>query len=130
MLASAPAADPTSDAFNNDCPGRTVISHIASRWGILVLAALRDGPLRFSAIRDRIDGISEKMLAQNLRLMVRDGLVDRAVEPTAPPQVSYALTPLGDELTVPLQGMLDWVALRAHDIVAAQDRYDRSHPAG
>ncbi|WP_369332906.1 winged helix-turn-helix transcriptional regulator [Nonomuraea candida] len=60
-----------SDVFNSDCPGRTVFVHVTSRWGMLILAALRDGPLRFYLLRDRIGGISEKMLSQNLRDLVQ-----------------------------------------------------------
>ncbi|EFG64304.1 winged helix-turn-helix transcriptional regulator [Streptomyces sp. SPB074] len=118
------AAD--GDAFCGDCPGRTVLDHVTSRWGVLILASLRAGPLRFHELRDRIGGISEKMLSQNLRVLVRDGLVDRDVEPTVPPKVSYTLTPLGAELAVPLQSLVDWIATRTPDIVAAQ----RCHDAG
>jgi DNA-binding HxlR family transcriptional regulator len=116
--------DPASDVFNSDCPGRTVLDHVTSRWGVLILASLRERPLRFYELRDRIGGISEKMLSQNLRVLGRDGLVAREVEPTLPPKVSYSLTPLGSGLARPLQGLLDWVAAHTHDIVAAQRDHD------
>ncbi|MBB3727165.1 winged helix-turn-helix transcriptional regulator [Nonomuraea dietziae] len=116
--------DPSTDAFNKDCPGREVFDHVTSRWGILVLAALRHGPLRFYQLRDRIGGISEKMLSQNLRVLARDGLVERMVEPDIPPKVSYRLSPLGQEGSAPLRALLDWIALRAPDILLAQSRHD------
>ncbi|MEV4061892.1 winged helix-turn-helix transcriptional regulator [Nonomuraea dietziae] len=116
--------DPSTDAFNKDCQGREVFDHVTSRWGILVLAALRDGPLRFYQLRDRIGGISEKMLSQNLRVLARDGLVERMVEPDIPPKVSYRLSPLGQEGSAPLRTLLDWIALRAPDILLAQSRHD------
>jgi DNA-binding HxlR family transcriptional regulator len=116
--------DPSNDAFNKDCPGREVFDHVTSRWGILVLAALRDGPLRFYQLRDRIGGISEKMLSQNLRVLTRDGLVERMVEPDIPPKVSYRLSPLGQEGSAPLRTLLDWIALRSPDILLAQSRHD------
>ncbi|SDU86323.1 DNA-binding transcriptional regulator, HxlR family [Jiangella alkaliphila] len=119
-----PQPDPLSDVFNSDCPGRRVLDRVTSRWGVLVLAALSDGPLRFYLLRDRIGGISERMLSLKLRELTRDGMVLRTVEPTVPPRVSYELSPLGRELTVPLQGLLDWIALRTHDVVAAQEAYD------
>ena len=119
-----PERDRAEDVFDNDCPGRMVFDHLTSRWGILVLTALRPGPLRFYLLRDRIGGISEKMLLQNLRTFTRDGLVRREVEPTSPPRVSYALTPLGDELVTRLYGLLDWIGLRADDITDAQRRHD------
>lgn len=86
-------------AFEEDCPSRVVLNHVASRWGVLILTSLHGGPMRFHELRDGIGGISEKMLAQNLRLLARDGLVERSVEASTPPRVSYALTPLGRELS-------------------------------
>ncbi|WP_411081518.1 winged helix-turn-helix transcriptional regulator [Streptomyces sp. cmx-18-6] len=122
-----PAAGPhpsMSDAFTADCPARTVLNHVSSRWGVLILAALQDGPMRFYVLRDRIGGISEKMLSQNLRVFVRDGLIAREVEPTVPPQVTYSLTPLGRELSVTLSGLVDWVTHRIDDILAAREQHD------
>ncbi|WP_020658483.1 winged helix-turn-helix transcriptional regulator [Amycolatopsis benzoatilytica] len=118
------------DAFNGDCPGRTVLNHVCSRWGTLILLSLRDGPVRFSALRDTIGGISEKMLSQNLRTLTRDGLIERSVEPDSPPKVSYALTDLGRELTIPLEGLLDWIGSRTIEVVKAQRRHDRQHKPG
>ncbi|WP_405815916.1 helix-turn-helix transcriptional regulator [Streptomyces sp. NBC_01390] len=112
------------DAFNDDCPGRHVLNHVTSRWGVLILSALSAGPLRFYMLRDRIGGISEKMLSQNLRILVRDGLIQRKVEPAAPPRVSYALTPLGAGLALRTQGVVDWITLHANDITEAQRQYD------
>ncbi|MEU3019056.1 MULTISPECIES: helix-turn-helix domain-containing protein [unclassified Nocardiopsis] len=110
------------DAFDDDCPSRTVLNHVASRWGTLIVTCLRDGPQRFFMLRDRIGGISEKMLSQNLRLLAEDGLVERRVEPTSPPQVTYTLTPLGEELGERVQALVDWVSLRTDEIVAARER--------
>ncbi len=113
-----------SDAFTADCPARTVLNHVSSRWGVLILAALQEGPMRFYVLRDRIGGISEKMLSQNLRVFVRDGLIAREVEATVPPQVTYSLTPLGRELAVTLGGLVEWITHRIGDIVAARERHD------
>jgi DNA-binding HxlR family transcriptional regulator len=125
--AAAPTPDTPSDAFNNDCPGRMVFDHVTNRWGLLILAALNDGPLRFYLLRDRIGGISEKMLSQNLRELTRDGLIDRTVEPATPPRVTYGLTPLGHELAAHLNTLLAWIALRTPDVLAARDRHDAEH---
>ncbi len=113
-----------SDAFTADCPARTVLNHVSSRWGVLILASLQEGPMRFYVLRDRIGGISEKMLSQNLRVFVRDGLIAREVEATVPPQVTYSLTPLGRELAVTLGGLVEWITHRIGDIVAARERHD------
>ncbi|MDT0345966.1 winged helix-turn-helix transcriptional regulator [Streptomyces litchfieldiae] len=109
------------DVFEGDCPARTVLDHVTSRWGVLILVALRDGPQRFYQLRDRIGGISEKMLSQNLRLLTGDGLVAREVEPVVPVRVSYALTPLGHEVTAPLQAMIDVIVARTPDILRARE---------
>ncbi|MFH9136999.1 winged helix-turn-helix transcriptional regulator [Streptomyces sp. NPDC017524] len=113
-----------SDAFTADCPARTVLNHVSSRWGVLILAALQEGPMRFYVLRDRIGGISEKMLSQNLRVFVRDGLIAREVEATVPPQVTYSLTPLGRELAVTLGGLVEWITHRIGDVIAARERHD------
>jgi DNA-binding HxlR family transcriptional regulator len=105
------------DVFDCECPSRTVLDHITSKWAVLVLVALRGGPLRFSALRRRIGGVSEKMLAQTLRTLEGDGFVAREVAPTTPPQVTYSLTGLGLELTEHLFGLLEFLNGRIADIV-------------
>ena len=112
-------------AFTTECPGRAVFNHIASRWGLLLLVTLGEGPLRFHLLRDRIEGISEKMLSQTLKFLVRDGLVQRLVEPTIPPRVTYELTPIGGELAAPLRDVVERLGRRVPDILAAQVAYDR-----
>lgn len=104
------------DVFSSACPSRVVLDHVTSKWAVLVLVALRPGPLRFSALRRRIGGVSEKMLAQTLRALEGDGFVARAVAPTTPPQVSYSLTTLGVELTEHLSGLLEFLNDRIGDI--------------
>ena len=99
-----PAVDgPRYDVFHTDCLARDVVDHVTSRWGVWVLIALQRGGLRFYQLRESIQGISEKMLAQSLRTLVRDGLVWRHVEPTSPPQVSYGLTEFGRDVGEPLE---------------------------
>jgi DNA-binding HxlR family transcriptional regulator len=110
--------------FDSDCPVRDILSHIATRWGVLIVAALREGPLRFFELHARVGGISEKMLTQTLRVLVRDGLVERTVEPTSPPKVSYALTEVGLDLVGPLHQLIERIQARADDIVTAQRAHD------
>lgn len=114
------------DVFHSDCPAREIFDHVTSRWGMLILCALGTGPHRFYELRDRIGGISEKMLSQNLRILARDGLIERTVEPATPPRVSYTLTPLGAELATRLQGLIKWITVRADDVATAQHRYDQA----
>jgi len=83
------------DVFATRCPSRQTLETVTGRWGALTLAALVDGPLRFGALRRRVDGVSEKMLSQTLKLLEADGLLTRTDHGTAPPMVDYALTDPG-----------------------------------
>jgi DNA-binding HxlR family transcriptional regulator len=100
------------DVFHTDCPARDVVDHVTSRWGVWVLISLRSNSLRFYELRDSIQGISEKMLAQTLRALVQDGLVWREVEPTTPPQVTYGLTEFGRDVGEPLTELFDRITRR------------------
>ncbi|MCQ4044727.1 winged helix-turn-helix transcriptional regulator [Streptantibioticus rubrisoli] len=100
------------DVFHTDCPARDVVDHVTSRWGIWVLISLRSNDLRFYELRESIQGISEKMLAQTLRALVHDGLVWREVEPTTPPQVTYGLTEFGRDVGEPLTELFDRITRR------------------
>ena len=119
-------ASQSQDPFTPDCPGREVFNHITNRWALLILAALRDGPLRFHLLRDRVGGISEKMLSQTLKVLGRDGLVHRSVEPTIPPQVSYELTEIGAELSEQFADLIQWMGRRVPDILLAQQTHDEA----
>ena len=92
-----------------DCPSRTVLDHITSRWGSLVLIILLEGTLRFSELGRKIGGVSEKMLAQTLQHLEADGFVRRTVYPTVPPKVEYSLTPLGRQVAGHIRRLTDWV---------------------
>ncbi|WP_405162644.1 helix-turn-helix transcriptional regulator [Nocardia sp. NBC_01499] len=101
------AAEQRYEVFHTDCPARDVLDHITSRWGVWVLISLRSNALRFYELRESIRGISEKMLAQTLRGLVQDGLVWREVEPTTPPQVTYGLTPFGQDISESLDELFE-----------------------
>jgi DNA-binding HxlR family transcriptional regulator len=107
-----------------DCPGREVFTHIASRWGMLVILTLSSGAHRFHVLRDQIGGISEKMLSQTLRLLARDGLITRSVEPSIPPKVTYELTDLGHEAAISLNQIAEWLGRNIPEFIGAQARFD------
>lgn len=86
--------------------------------------ALRDGDLRFFQIRTRIEGISEKMLSQTLRALVRDGMLRRVVGPSIPPSVTYGLTDVGRGTSEPLAATFSWIRDHATEIVAGQTDFD------
>ena len=102
-----------------NCPSRTVLDHVTSKWGVLVIIALSQDDLRWGELRRTIEGISEKMLASTLRTLEADGLVNREAQPTIPPRVDYSLTPLGRELAERLLPLMGWIADNAADIVGA-----------
>ncbi|WP_324287702.1 winged helix-turn-helix transcriptional regulator [Microcella daejeonensis] len=100
------------------CPSRTVLDHVTSKWGVLVIIALSDGTHRWSALRRVVQGVSEKMLAQTLRTLEADGLVHREARPVVPPHVEYRLTERGRGLAEHLLPLMGWIAQNADDIVA------------
>ena len=106
------------EVFAAACPSRVVLDHVTSKWGVLVLVALSDGPQRWSELRRRAEGISEKMLAQTLRTLEADGLVHRDAHPVIPPRVDYSLTDRGSELVALLLPLFGWVVAHADEIVA------------
>ncbi|GAC1396862.1 MAG: hypothetical protein NVSMB56_11880 [Pyrinomonadaceae bacterium] len=90
------------------CPAETTLQIIGGRWKILILYHLFQGVKRFSELQHTLDGISQKMLTQQLREMESDGLVHREVYPQVPPKVEYSLTFLGESLKPVVEAMCDW----------------------
>ncbi|UNO39723.1 helix-turn-helix domain-containing protein [Streptomyces sp. MST-110588] len=115
------------DVFARTCPSRDTLKHVTDRWGGLTLGALHDGTFRFNELRRRVDGVSEKMLAQTLHALERDGLVRREAQPTNPPRVDYELTPLGREVAERLLSLIGLVEDRMPAVLAARERYDAEH---
>lgn len=95
--------------MSEKCPSRKVLTHMTSRWGVLVLLALQGGTRRFSELRRAIGGVSERMLAQTLQFLEGDGLVDRVAYEVVPPHVEYSLTPLGREAAERVRALADWI---------------------
>jgi DNA-binding HxlR family transcriptional regulator len=93
------------------CPSRDVLKRLTSRWGVLVLVALQSGTLRFSELRRKIGGISERMLAQTLQGLEGDGMVERQAYKIVPPHVEYTLTPLGQEAAAKVGDLADWIEI-------------------
>jgi DNA-binding HxlR family transcriptional regulator len=115
-----------ADVFARNCTSRGVLENVAGKWGVLALAALHDGTYRFNALRRRVDGVSEKMLAQTLQALERDGLVRREVQATIPPRVEYSLTPLGEKVAAKFVELIELVEGELGQISVAQEAYDRT----
>lgn len=103
-----------------ECPSREILKHVTSQWGVLVLVALTEGTRRFSELRRKIGGVSEKMLAQTLQQLERDGFVRRVSYPVVPPRVEYSLTALGDGISRHVEGLTDWIEINLPKIIEAQ----------
>ncbi|NUW43329.1 winged helix-turn-helix transcriptional regulator [Nonomuraea rhodomycinica] len=125
-------ASQQGNLFDPLCPTRLLLDRVGSRWttmAVLSLAAA-EGELRFTELKREMAGVSQKMLAQTLRALERDGLVDRRVEASKPPRVYYRLTDLGATLVEPLRSLRAWaeqyMPLIQHncDMFDAADRPD------
>ncbi|WP_343464032.1 helix-turn-helix domain-containing protein [Pantoea sp.] len=112
------------ELLNVNCPSREVLKRITSRWSVLVFLALREETLRFSTLRRKIGGVSERMLAQTLRYMEEDGFVARIAYDVVPPHVEYRLTPLGAEVAGQVIGLADWLESNVHRIVDRAEAHD------
>ncbi|WP_409421917.1 helix-turn-helix domain-containing protein [Pseudaeromonas sp. ZJS20] len=106
--------------FSEKCPSRELLKHVTSRWGVLVLVALLAGTHRFSDLRRKIGGISEKMLAQTLQWLEHDGFVRRTAYPVVPPHVDYDLTPLGIEVARHVEQLVHWIEENLATILGAK----------
>ncbi|GGA45061.1 winged helix-turn-helix transcriptional regulator [Pelagibacterium lentulum] len=110
--------------FAEACPSRDVLKHLTSRWGLLVMIALLSGTHRFSELRRKINGVSERMLSQSLQWLEEDGMIDRVSYPVVPPHVEYSLTPMGREAAEKVRALADWieVSMPRIDAVWAEKR--------
>lgn len=125
-------ATPSWDPYERGCPSRNLLDRIGDKWSVLVLGELgQHGTSRFTHLRERLSGVSEKMLTQTLRALERDGLVLRTVYPEVPLRVEYELTPLGVTLRGPLKALTEWSLNHTTEVLAAREQYDnRAGQAG
>lgn len=110
--------------YDRNCPSRQVLDRIGDTWSVLVIVSLARGPLRYSELAKRIDGVSPKMLTQTLRALERDGLISRTVHAVVPPRVDYALTKLGESLLDLVGALESWAQTHMEDVLAARADYD------
>ncbi|MEW6436941.1 MAG: helix-turn-helix domain-containing protein [Pseudomonadota bacterium] len=102
-----------------------VLARIGDKWSVLVVMQLAEGALRFSEIKRRLNGISQRMLTLTLRGLERDGLVIRTIFPTIPPRVEYRLSDLGGSLREPVMALGQWALAHMTEIDAARAKFDR-----
>lgn len=117
------------EVFSEECPSREILKHVTNRWGGLVLVALLQSTHRFSELRRKLRGVSEKMLAQTLQVLEADGFILRVSYPVIPPHVEYSLTALGEELAKQVEVLVDWIEINLPRIIAAQQSNSASKGA-
>jgi DNA-binding HxlR family transcriptional regulator len=98
------------------CPSAATIAAIGGRWKVVILWYLFGGKLRFSELRRKVTGISQKMLTEQLRELEGHGLVTRTVYAEVPPRVEYAATPLGESLRPVITAMAEWGQMHGEKI--------------
>ncbi|WP_131741959.1 winged helix-turn-helix transcriptional regulator [Actinomadura roseirufa] len=116
-----------TDRVGQACPVAAVLDRVAGKWGIGILMALGERPVRFTELERAITGISRRMLTLKLRGLERDGLLVRTVHPTVPPKVEYTLSPSGHELRAALLALSGWAGRHSATVAAAQAEYDREN---
>ncbi len=90
------------------CPVATTVQLIGSKWKLLIMRNLLTRPWRFNELRKNLEGISQKVLTDNLRSMEADGIITRTVYPEVPPRVEYALSELGESMRPIIKSMEIW----------------------
>jgi DNA-binding HxlR family transcriptional regulator len=119
------APPPEMERTPTNCRAREMLVRVADKWSMYIIHVLaNEGPLRFSELRRRVDGVSQRMLTVTLRGLERDGLVSRAMYPEVPPRVEYELTPLGATLRQIVHALIEWSGAHLAEVDAARERYD------
>lgn len=116
----------TGDAFDPNCPTRLVLDRIGDKWSVLVLLSLAKGSMRFTELRDRVGGVTPKVLTQTLRAMEYDGLLTRKVYAEVPPRVEYTLTDLGHSLHQPVAAIAQWAESNIGRILSSREAADHA----
>lgn len=118
------------NVYSRHCPARLFFDRLAERWVLLIIGLLRQqSTLRFNEIKREVDGISQKVLSQKLKLLERDGLVEREVYPSTPVRVEYRLTELGRSYADTIEQVALWAQQHVETLLTAQSRFDEAQAA-
>ncbi len=112
------------NVLNEMCPSRQTLEIIADKWATLVLVSIARGINRHNRMLREIGGISKKMLAQTLRKLEQNGIINRKVYPVLPPMVEYTLTPIGRELMEPISMLGTWAEKNSEAVQRARETYE------
>jgi len=103
---------------------RDTFARIGDKWSLLIIGMLDESPLRFTVLRDRVPGISHRMLTLTLRNLERDGLVSRTVFAAVPPKVEYAVTDLGRTAIPAVTALAKWALEHSAEIQDNRSLFD------
>ncbi len=120
---------PAGDVYAEACPSRAILELIADKWTLLVIPALRRGPIRNGELLRIIEGVSQKMLTQTLRTLESNGLVRRIDYMEVPPRVEYELTELGRSLADTIKKLGAWAQEHISEVLAAREEFERQERA-
>lgn len=124
MDSAQPALPERPETASGACPSQAVMTLLAGKWALPILTELARGPVRNNALLRRIDGVSQKVLTQNLRELERSGLIERIDHGTVPPSVEYRLTDLGRSLDRTLIGLDRWAERHQAALAEARAQHD------
>lgn len=114
-----------ANVYAEACPSRAILELIADKWTLLILPALRKGPMRNGDLLRLVEGVSQKMLTQTLRELERNGLVERIDHKEVPPRVEYALTDLGRSLSEAVRRLDGWAEAHIPQVLAARMSFEK-----
>ncbi|WP_408612396.1 winged helix-turn-helix transcriptional regulator [Glycomyces niveus] len=103
------------------CGMSIAIDVVGGKWKMHLMWVLAEGPVRFGQIRRKLDGVSEKVLAENLRQLEASGVVHRELYAEVPPRVEYSLTPLGRSLNEALEPLEAWGDRHRDEVLSRAD---------
>ncbi|MEN5172968.1 helix-turn-helix domain-containing protein [Acinetobacter higginsii] len=112
------------DIYQQHCPARLFFEKIADKWVLLIINVLARETQHFNLLKKSIQGISPKVLSQKLKMLERDGFIERQVQDTAPIRVDYSLTALGLEVAEMAYQLKDWAESNIEQVIYAQQRFD------
>ncbi len=110
--------------FQQHCPDRLFFEKIADKWVLLILNILEHETQHFNLLKKNIEGISPKVLSQKLKMLERDGFIERKIQDTSPIRVDYSLTPLGQNVAAMAYQLKEWAETNIEQVLAAQIIYD------
>lgn len=110
--------------FQQHCPARLFFEKIADKWVLLILNVLEEETQHFNLLKKNIQGISPKVLSQKLKMLERDGFIERKIQNTTPIRVDYSLTSLGQNVAAMAFQLKEWAETNIEQVLAAQMTYD------